>query len=642
MKKMKALAALALSGALLLSAVSPAFAVSTSDAPTGVSKEETVYLLLNPDGSVERQIVSCWLHADTGVRGVNDQSSLTNIANIKSNVAPTVSGSSLRWDMDGNDVYYNGSTDKTPPLSLSVDYTLDGKPLTAQELLGKSGRLRIHLKLTNNEWKLREIDGTQRKIYTPFAAMMVLDLPNKTFRNIDADGSSVLTESTNQIVTFAALPGMKESLSDLLDGGFTKLTDKLRDEYTVTADVENFEMPQILLAAATDFETLKKIDLNDTVTKLSDGMEELKDASGKLTDGTQKLSEALSQFDASMGAFGDSYGQFGDGLTQAIAGVQQLKDGSAQLKEASSILKAKVTDQLVPGLQGSAALQKELTDKMDSLQKQLENLSLPDLSVIQSQLSAAVGSVCDASSDATIQILTGGQGSFDTLSPQQQAALTAAKDQIKQQAGAQIAQMMATLDLSALQSLEQSLQEISGLASRLMGSMDALTQALYNPNDDLSNPQTLAGAIIALAAGADRLDSGASSLTAGTASLSDASGKVKDAIAQMKDATSQLSDKSGELSGGMGEFSEKAIDPLCDSGIVEKLDTALAVKDAMQEQAEAFGTYCGAPDGSEVTTKFVMKMNPVTAEKAEAEEAPPQEQLSFWDKVVSFFQNLFH
>ena len=84
-----------------------------------------MFLFLNPDGSIQQQLVSDWLHSDTGLQDVTDCTSLTGITNLKSDAAYTLDGSALRWDTGEHDVYYQGESSLTPPVTAEIRYELN-------------------------------------------------------------------------------------------------------------------------------------------------------------------------------------------------------------------------------------------------------------------------------------------------------------------------------------------------------------------------------------------------------------------------------------------------------------------------------------------------------------------------------------
>ena len=201
----KALAA-ALSGALAVSCTLPAFAAGPQSSE--MTKNENVFVILNPDGSIREQIVSDWLHSDSGFSAAADRSSLTGITNLTDTVMPEQNGQELTWTTDAKDIYYQGTTDQTPPVTVEIRYTLDGSPVTAEELEGKSGHLVIRLALTNHEGQQKKIGGKTRTVYTPFFTVAALTLPVGTYTDVTALHGTVQTDGSSQIAGFVCLPGV--------------------------------------------------------------------------------------------------------------------------------------------------------------------------------------------------------------------------------------------------------------------------------------------------------------------------------------------------------------------------------------------------------------------------------------------------
>ena len=46
------------------------------------------------------------------------------------------------WNTEDTDVYYQGTTEQTPPVTVSIRYELDGKEMPAQEMLGQAGHVK--------------------------------------------------------------------------------------------------------------------------------------------------------------------------------------------------------------------------------------------------------------------------------------------------------------------------------------------------------------------------------------------------------------------------------------------------------------------------------------------------------------------
>lgn len=123
MKKVKQILSLFLCISVLISGFIPVYAEASQKA----TKDENVFLILNADGSIQDQIVSNWIHCDSGVSHIKDQSSLSNIENLKGEQLPEKDNGFLIWNTEETDVYYQGKTQQTPPITVSIQYELDGK-----------------------------------------------------------------------------------------------------------------------------------------------------------------------------------------------------------------------------------------------------------------------------------------------------------------------------------------------------------------------------------------------------------------------------------------------------------------------------------------------------------------------------------
>ena len=113
-----------------------------------VTKEESVYVNAGADGSVTGITVSDWLK-NAGINGtISDKSTLKDIQNVKGEETFEQNGEGLNWSAGSNDIYYQGTTDKELPVSVSLSYRLDGKEISPEELAGKSGKVEIRVKYT--------------------------------------------------------------------------------------------------------------------------------------------------------------------------------------------------------------------------------------------------------------------------------------------------------------------------------------------------------------------------------------------------------------------------------------------------------------------------------------------------------------
>lgn len=397
-----------ISALLLLGCAAPAFA-----ADAAVEKKETSYLILNADGSVQEQITSDWLHSDDGFDAVTDESDLSDIQNLKSDVMPEQSGNTLKWTTDETDIYYQGKNSAQAPVGVSIEYTLDGKAVTADELKGQSGHLVATVKLTNNTGEEVTVNGKKRTVYTPFFTVAAAVLPSENFKNITTEHGLVESDSKTQVACYLAMPGMKEAVSDLLPDSFDKLDDLMLDTLTLEADVTDCTVPTFLFAAAPN---LSDLDLDEASDELGDTMDELTDAIDQLKDGSGALDDAVGTLVESLDTFASSYSQFDAGVDSALNGTQTLANGTENLLENAQLLATKtgelslgaiqlqnstaqlagvMNQQLVPGLVEASEKKTALEDKMTELSGKLETVEIPDMTALKAQLGAGAEQVFD-------------------------------------------------------------------------------------------------------------------------------------------------------------------------------------------------------------------------------------------------------
>lgn len=397
-----------ISALLLLGCAAPAFAADAT-----VEKKETSYLILNADGSVQEQITSDWLHSDDGFDAVTDESDLSDIQNLKSDVMPEQSGNTLKWTTDETDIYYQGKNSAQAPVGVSIEYTLDGKAVTADELKGQSGHLVATVKLTNNTGEEVTVNGKKRTVYTPFFTVAAAVLPSENFKNITTEHGLAESDSKTQVACYLAMPGMKEAVSDLLPDSFDKLDDLMLDTLTLEADVTDCTVPTFLFAAAPN---LSDLDLDEVSDELGDTMDELTDAIDQLKDGSGALDDAVGTLVESLDTFASSYSQFDAGVDSALNGTQTLANGTENLLENAQLLATKtgelslgaiqlqnstaqlagvMNQQLVPGLVEASEKKTALEDKMTELSGKLETVEIPDMTALKAQLGAGVEQVFD-------------------------------------------------------------------------------------------------------------------------------------------------------------------------------------------------------------------------------------------------------
>lgn len=592
--------------ALLGGACLPAFADGGAQSP--VTKDETVYLILNPDGSVKQQTVSDWLHCDSGLAGVEDTTCLTDVVNLKSDVMPSVSDGKITWDTQDTDVYYQGTADKTPPVTASVRWTLDGEEMTAAELAGKSGHVKLTISLQNNEKQTRTIGGEQRDVYTPFVALVAADLPREHFSGVAVPHGTVQTDSQNQLACAAAMPGMRATFDGLLTGRLKGLQDYFLDEVVIEADAEDFVMPTLLIAASTSLDELEEqFDVPDVDGEIG----ELRSGTQQLDDGAAQLAEAAGLLNGKMGEFASQYNAFDAGVDAALAGsaqvkqgadallagaqslaggASQMKDGTAALSAGASALRTQLDEQLLPGLAAASAQQAALEEEMAAASAALGSVpETSDLAAASDAVNTALTAAASGAGGAAQQsALTAAASASDATRANCRAAVQAALDADPAFTEEQKAAVLAAVDSAAgydasadaaaanaaaqtavgaqAQAVQTALAPLAGLdttslktafgavsadASSLLSQMSAMTGKLYNEAD---NSQTLYGGAVQLADGASALLAGASGIADGASQLGTGASQLASGAAGLQSGLQQLSDSSKVIRDALAQF----------------------------------------------------------------------------------------
>lgn len=321
--------------------------LSASEETEEAGKEETVYVVANADGSAKNVIVSEWLKNKDGEATLKDASDLKDIENVKGEEAFTQNGDQLTWEAGGNDIYYQGTTDKKLPITEKVTYFLDGKEMTPQEIAGKSGKVKIRFDYINNEKTTQIVEGGEHEVYVPFTVLTGMILPDD-YSNVEITNGKVISDGNRKVAVGMAMPGLKESLDigeDDLDGEV-----KIPDYVEVTADVDNFSLEMTMTVAVNDL--LEGRDLGEAfdVSELEDDMDTLTDASKQLVSGSKELSKGLKTLKNSMKEFTTGADTLKSGISSYTSGASQLNDGIQTLSGSSGALISGVST-----LNGSAA-----------------------------------------------------------------------------------------------------------------------------------------------------------------------------------------------------------------------------------------------------------------------------------------------
>ena len=348
-------------------------------------RDETVYVIANTDGSVRQIIVSDWIQNELAAAQVEERSELSQVEAVKGSATYTLGQDNARvWDAQGQDLYYQGSIEKALPVDMTVTYQMDGQTVTPGQIAGKSGHVTIRFDYENRQYEMVEIDGTEEKIYVPFAMLTGLLLDSDRFTNVTVSNGKLFCDGSHTAVVGVAFPGLQEDLAmekDRLD---------IPDYVEIEADVKDFSLATAVTVASSglfdqlDDETLEKLEMGE----LADGVDRMSDAMDQLMDGSSQLYDGLC-------ALLDSSQQLIDGVDQLCQGLNELTSHNSQLNGGAKQVFESLIAAANSQLQTSGLTVPELTvdnysQVLEDLLQQLDGASAYAESEARKKIEAAV------------------------------------------------------------------------------------------------------------------------------------------------------------------------------------------------------------------------------------------------------------
>ena len=634
MKKSLRFASAALALTLAAGMTLPAFAAAKAD----YSKDETVYAVMNADGSIKSTTVSEHLYSASGLSNVTDESTLTDIQNTESDAAFTQDGEKLVWNTDDTDVYYKGNTDKALPITANVTYTLDGVTDSLENLIGKSGHLTVTVDLTNNETGTVTVNGKERTVVTPLiTAVGVIFGQDAT--NLSAEHGMLESAAKSSVAAFVCLPGVKDSLDGLLPDDLSTVEDYLQDSVTVEADVENLTAPQVMLACATnadalgtnafDLSSLNELtdgisQLNDAMNQLMDGAAQLVDGASQLANGTLALLDGASQLNSGASTLNDGLGQLTNGLDTLSsnnaalqAGAQQVADGVLASAN-STLMEGGLIDTPMTWDNYASVIDEVLTMNEKTLaaarKKMVRTVWEQEPSFKDSQLDLALylsATKTNHDLEAALRLMQKYDPSMLSglvqLLTSEDAKNTAHEELVYQAENSQ--------DMADVRALKTSLSQIQYFVS----SVDQYTNGVASAAD-----------------GAHSAKDGAAQLASGTKTLYNGVNTLNNGVGQLTDGTGQLSD-------GLTQFNEEGISKLTGALDQDQLHSLKTVLDEMSDRLENYTSFAGKPDNASGSVKFIYKTGEtVAAAEVTADTTTTVKEGNFftrlWQRIVNLFK----
>lgn len=582
------------------------------------SKDETIYAILESDGSVKEEIVSSWLHNDQGLKNVKEKLDIDNVKNVKNDEQPEIKDDVYTWNSDTNDIYYEGTTQKKLPINVKVSYSLDGKEYQGEELIGKSGKLKIHIVMESTQSKKVMIQGKETMIHPFYAGAGLITFSTDHFTNIQTTQGKLISEGNHEIVGFVGIPGFSDTLkSSGLDADVLGLS----DDITINCEVKDFEMGPIMIAFTPEI-PLDTIEDSSSLSELTEGIAQLQNASSQLLDGTGALATSMETFRQKINEVSSGTSEVKKGcnalveatgsLDQFVNGLHELKDGSntlaQQLQVGSDTLNKKLNMQLIEGLKkslSSAPLLVQDLQELDSALTTLDTHTQAQLQTLMEKVQAIRSNTCP--------LVNGAPQPIDAAHSNDCVAAATLEEVL-------VNMQTLTPDQEAVKTAGENLRTDAATLQPLLEMKDSLTTMVEELTTMQSQLSQAADGAEMLANGLTELDSNADALLALNPSLkklNEAMGQLDTGSHQLYEASGILSAKTNELNKGMQEFKEQGIDEMSEkvSLTIAEVDRLKDIKNELVAEAKQTHSFTGAPENSDTKVKFIYKTKELKKDK---------------------------
>ena len=563
-------------------------------------KSEVVYANLTASGKPEAVYVVNRFDV-TGAGSIADYGDYTAVQNLTNRTDLKRQGNATVFEAGEGAFFYQGDAARTAlPWSVSLEYKLDGKTVSADQLAGASGALSIRVGTARN-------DAVPPAFYDSFMMQITFTLPGAAASDVTAEGATVASAGQDTTVAFTVLPGH--------NGNFE-----------LKAQVKDFHMAGAQIAA---LPYSSVIEMPDT-SGMADGMTSLSDAVSQLAAGASSLASGASALSSGVQELSSGTTSFGQGLAQLDSSSGALVGASSQIKTAFDAMSAVLSkidpaqleqlkqlpyasDQIADGLEAVArqthAVQQEYAQAMTALDGAIGGLLAN--APTQDQIDSLKEYVKDDPSQAeTVQKLLSVREAARAV----KAAYVEGKPAFDDADNA-LSASAAALDqqVTALRAIGKLLE-----AAVADGRIDQLVQAV----EGLSQ----------LSASYGQFHDGLVQYTSGVSALAASYGNLESGTSSLAGGASQLSGGAGSLSGGLGQLNA----------------TTITLPETMRKQIEEMTaefdfpkfdpvSFVSSDNKNVAAVQFVMSTAAIEKPEASQEEELKAEP-TLWDRFLALFQ----
>lgn len=603
------------------------------------TKEETVYSKLNGNGESYQTIVSTHLENNQTEKMIKDLSNLFNIKNINGNETFSQEGNAVIWNTNGEDIYYQGESKKSLPVTCKIRYELEGKEISAEELAGKSGKVKIKLSYTNQEKHIVKINGENVTMYTPFVVVAGTYISNDTNRNIKITNGKILNDGSKTVVVGIAMPGMQESLE--VD------TNKIEIPNTIEISMEttNFELNSIASFITPKIIEKKDLDVLDNFSQIYEKIDTLESSASKIEEGANTLKEgtttyyqkseefnsAMKKIEGGIQSANQNYIKINNGINNLNSSSSQLMQGAQKVNNGAEVIQENletISTKLGEVKKGSKDLEEGLEKTKLGINKIAEGLD--DVNVTDNKEKIKELNTLIVANENTIkqlkeqntQLKTDDNNTTDTTIKQKiQKQIQMNQTMIgvltkNVEAEKESLAMLQVADISSLETLKQSVQSVkSGIDSLSEGAkslttgttaLEQGTTILAKKSSELTiGATTLYQGTKILKNGTNELESGSTQMKTGLNTISSSTEKLSQADDSLTQGAKTLKEGSMTLADGIHTFNEQGIKTICNY-INKDLKNMTTRAEKLLELSEQYNNFSMLQEGEEGSVKFIM------------------------------------
>lgn len=607
-----------------------------------VSKDETVYSKLDVNGKKYNTIVSTKLENEENQKLIKDLSDLLNIENTNGDETFTKDGNSIIWNAEENNIYYQGESSKQLPIECNVIYKLNGETIAPEEIVGKSGEVKVILQYVNKDAHTININGKNQIMYTPFVVVAGTIIQNDKNSNITVSNGKTINDGSKTIVMGIAMPGLQESLN------ISKNTIDIPSNVEISMTAEDFELNSIATFVTPKVIENGDLDIFNKLDEIYSKVQKLESSTNQLAEGAESLKQGAS--DVNTGA--DS---LKTGVSTAASGVNQIKSQvDASTKKLQADNSAAIDDKTLSQIENQAATGATLTAeqkaqiesqaasaaKLTETQKtQIENQAASKSTLTKEQkeyienkaksevkLSAEEKTKIDATAEGAIKSTEAYKNAnaseqivlLETAKKMAEGIALSAAQTAAVEAAVEAAQIGATT--AAKVSAVEAAQTIAIMTAK----QTALTVAQTTATTTAKQTATVTAKQVAASAKqsfTNQTVAQMKTLSAGLGELKTGMGTLNKGANDLANGTKQVSQGATTLSEGINTFNEEGIKSICKyiNGDLKNLSTRI---EELSKLADKYDNFTMLNDGQKGSVKFIMIID--SLKKENYQEKNPQ------------------